>query len=145
MNVDIKTKNISLNQSLRNFCERVIGELEKYGNIFELESANGMRTTVGGWMEIGKTTRHHRKGPYFRAECQIFLPGKTLRAEAEARYLREAVTQVKDEMQRQMKQYKNKTFAQQKRGKREIKKNLNLAPSARIERSKGVRIREEGL
>lgn len=100
MNIDFKTKNINLNAPLKNFCQRAISELEKFVRI--------SKTEPNGWMEIGKTTLHHRKGPYFRAECQIFLPGRSLRAEATAKYLREAITQVKDKMQRQLKKYKEK-------------------------------------
>ncbi|MBI2042152.1 MAG: ribosome-associated translation inhibitor RaiA [Candidatus Nealsonbacteria bacterium] len=100
MNIDLKTKNINLDPPLRNFCQRVIVDLEKYIRI--------SKTVPNGWMEIGKTTLHHKKGPHFRAECQIFLPGRSLRAEATARYLREAITQVKDKMQRQLKKYKEK-------------------------------------
>ena len=34
------------------------------------------------WVEIGKTTQHHQKGKVFRAECQMRLPGKSIRSTA---------------------------------------------------------------
>jgi len=144
MQIDIKTKNISLNQPLRAFCERVVGDLEKKINTIEKEE-DGMKATVKGWMEIGKTTLHHNKGPFFRAECQIFLPGKKIRAEAEAVDLRVAITEVKDETQRQLKEYKEKIIAQRRRGQRKIKKSLSLSPKAKIKRPKGARTREESI
>lgn len=144
MQIDIKTKNISLNQPLRAFCERVVGDLEKKINTIEKEE-DGMKATVKGWMEIGKTTLHHNKGPFFRAECQIFLPGKKIRAEAEAIDLRVAITEVKDETQRQLKEYKEKIIAQRRRGQRKIKKSLSLSPKAKIKRPKGARTREESI
>jgi len=144
MQIDIKTKNISLNQPLRAFCERVVGDLEKKINTIEKEE-DGMKATVKGWMEIGKTTLHHNKGPFFRAECQIFLPGKKIRAEAEAVDLRVAITEVKDEIQRQLKEYKEKIIAQRRRGQRKIKKSLSLSPKAKIKRPKGARTREESI
>ena len=144
MQIDIKTKNISLNQPLRAFCERVVGDLEKKINTIEKEE-DGMKATVKGWMEIGKTTLHHNKGPFFRAECQIFLPGKKIRAEAEAIDLRVAITEVKDEIQRQLKEYKEKIIAQRRRGQRKIKKSLSLSPKAKIKRPKGARTREESI
>ena len=137
MQIDIKTKNISLNQALRVFCEKTAGSLEKYIHLFETEAS--------GWMEIGKSTLHHRKGPFFRAECQIFLPGKKLRSESEHELLRVAIIEVKDDIQRQLKEYKNKIKAKQKRGQRQLKKSLNLSPQARIKRNKGARVREEGI
>ncbi len=145
MQIDIKTKNISLNQPLRTFCERVVGDLEKLVNLVEKKESSGMKTTVNGWMEIGKTTFHHNKGPFFRAECQIFLPGKKIRAEAEAIDLRVAIIEVKDETQRQLKEYKEKTIAQRRRGQRKIKKSLSLSPKAKLKRPKGARTREEGI
>jgi ribosomal subunit interface protein len=144
MQIDIKTKNISLNQPLRTFCERVAEDLEKRVNLVEKEEG-GMKATVKGWMEIGKTTLHHNKGPFFRAECQIFLPGKKIRAEAEAVDLRVAITEVKDETQRQLKEYKEKIIAQRRRGQRKIKKSLSLSPKAKIKRPKGARTREESI
>jgi ribosomal subunit interface protein len=144
MQIDIKTKNISLNQPLRVFCERVVGDLEKKVNPIEKEE-EGMKATVKGWMEIGKTTLHHNKGPFFRAECQIFVPGKTIRAEAEAIDLRVAITEVKDETQRQLKEYKEKIIARRRRGQRKIKKSLSLSPKAKIKKPKGARTREESI
>ena len=144
MNIDIKTKNITLNQPLTVFCRKVASELEKFLNVLE-DTGSGMGATAKGWIEIGKTTLHHRKGPYFRAECQIFLPGRNIRAEAESEDLRQAVNQVRDEVQRQLKAYKEKSIARRKRGQRQIKKTLNLTTQAQVDRPRGARVREEGI
>jgi len=98
---------------------------------------------VEAWVEIGKTTLHHKKGPVFWAECQMRFPKRSLRSTARSKDLRLAITEVKDELQRQLKQYKNKLTAQTKRRARVLKKELKLAPQARFWR-KG-RIREEGV
>ena len=102
---------------------------------------------VEAWVEIGKESLHHRKGPVFWAECQMRFPRRSLRSTACSKDLRIAITEVKDELQRQLKQYKlkifTKTSALTKRRARVLKKSLRLAPQARFWR-KG-RIREEGI
>jgi ribosome-associated translation inhibitor RaiA len=57
--------------------------------------------------------------------------------------LKLAICEVKDELQRELKQYKEKLAAQTKRRARVLKKELKLAPQARF--YKKGRIREEGL
>ena len=34
-------------------------------------------------VEVGKTTQHHNKGPFFRAEINLQVPNRALRAESE--------------------------------------------------------------
>lgn len=97
--------------------EEKIGGLERVSKVFQSEKYyDGFfgkgKPRVEVWAEIEKTTRHHRKGPFFRAECQIGLPGKkSIRAEAENEDLKLAVVEIKDKLQRQLKRYKNKLRA----------------------------------
>ena len=132
MQIIIKTKGISLNQALRIFIEEKIGGLEKFG-----------KAPIRAEIEIGRTTEHHRKGKVFRAEVQLVFPGEVLRAEAERKDLRLAIVEVEDELQEQIKKYKNKNFSKIKRNQRAGKKELKLSPSAKM--PKKGRIIEEGL
>ena len=147
MKIVIKTTGIKLNKALEDFIEEKIGELEKFSKIFQQRYFNGFfgkgKPRTEAWVEIGKTTRHHQKGQVFFAECQMRFPGRSMRASSISNDLRLAIVQVKDKLQRQLKQYKNKKIVRRKRGQREIKKNFRLSPGARFYR-KG-RIREEGI
>jgi ribosome-associated translation inhibitor RaiA len=153
MKIVIKTKNLKLNQELENFIEEKIDDLEKFlpptifgGGQSEkyFDKFYGKRKSkVEAWVEIGKETRHHKKGPYFWAECQMRFPKRSLRSIARKENLKLAIAEVKDELQRQLKEYKEKLIAETKRGARVFKKDLKLLPFARFYR-KG-RIREEGL
>ncbi len=151
MKIIIKTKDIKLDQALKDFIERKINDLEKFLKIFQSEKYfNGYygkgKPRVEAWVEVGRTTSHHKKGPYFYAECQMHLPGRSLRATSDSPDLRLAICEVKDELQRQLKQYKEKMDAKTKRGQRVLKKGLKLHSDAKfgIEKIKGTRIREEG-
>ena len=148
MKINILTKNIKLTPALKDFIEEKINSLEKFSKILYSEKyfnhffGKG-KPRVEAWVEIAKTTLHHKKGPIFLAECQMRFPRRSLRSTASSKDLRLAIDEVKDELQRQLKQYRNKLTAQTKRRARVLKKELKLAPQARFYR-KG-RIREEGI
>jgi len=115
MKIIIKTKNLKLNQALKNFIEEKINSLEKFSKIFQNNYYGDFfgkgKPRVEAWVEIGKESRHHQKGPYFLAECQMRFPKKSLRSVAESEDLKQAITEVKDELQRELKQYKTKLIA----------------------------------
>lgn len=148
MKIIIKTKNIKLNQTIQDFIEEKIGSLEKFSRIFQDKNyfdhffGKG-KPRVEAWVEIGKENSHHQKGPIFWAECQMKFPKKSLRSTALAEDLKLAITEVKDELQRELKQYKEKLSSLTKRRARLLKKELRLSPQARFYRQ--GRIREEGV
>ena len=115
MKIIIKTKNLKLSQVLKNFIEEKINSLEKFSKIFQNNYYGDFlgkgKPRVEAWVEIGKESRHHQKGPYFLAECQMRFPKKSLRSVAESEDLKQAITEVKDELQRELKQYKTKLIA----------------------------------
>ncbi len=119
MKIDIKTTNVQLNEALQKYIEEKIGPLDKF--------VEGGRV----WVEIGKPSRHHRKGPEtFYAEANIQLPfkGRVIRSESSKEDLRLAIDEVKDELQRELKKYKGVREAKQRRGARMFKKMLHLSP-----------------
>lgn len=147
MKIVIKTKNIKLNSALEDFIESKINDLEKFSKIFQQqkyfnEYFGRGKPKAEAWVEIEKST-HHKKGPFFRAECQMRLPGKSLRAVARSADFKMAIVKIKDELQRQLKQYKEKLISKTKRRQRVFKKEIRLSPRARFYR-KG-RIKEEGV
>ncbi len=67
-------------------------------------------------VEVGKTTDHHREGDVYRAEINFSAGGVHLRAEATKDDLYAALDEAKDEMQRELRRYKEKEIARVKRG-----------------------------
>jgi len=148
MKIVIKTKNIELTSALEDLIEKKMNSLEKFAKIFEEEEyfdhffGRG-KPRVEAWLEIGKETRHHQKGPFYFVECQMRFPKRSLRSEAVSEDLNAAITEVKDELQRQLKQYKERIpKSLTRRRQRVLKKELKMDEGARFYR-KG-RIREEG-
>ena len=73
-------------------------------------------------VELAKTTRHHQKGDIFKAEINLTVSGKLIRAVAEEWDLRVAIDAVKDELQREIKGNKEKSESLYKKGARLFKK-----------------------
>jgi len=101
MGIDIFSKNIELNDPLRVFIEEKIGTLMKY------LKGDG----IGIRVEVSRPSKHHRSGDVFYAEANIKMGGKLIRATAENRDLHTAVTEVRDELQIQLKKLKDKKLS----------------------------------
>ncbi len=113
MKINIKTTNIRLDEALRIWTEDKMNELEKFLGGFGPGdfSKKGLKTKGEIWVEIGKTTRHHLKGDIFRAEAQIYVPNKSLRAEAIHEDLRTAIILTRDELENEIKKYRGRRIA----------------------------------
>lgn len=59
-------------------------------------------------VEVGKTTRHHKKGKVYRAEINLPAFGRMLRAEEEAENIHAAINIIKEEIERQIKKFKER-------------------------------------
>ena len=138
MRIHITTKNIELTEDIKRYIEEKIGELGKFINYpgEKVKTVEG-KSFVEVWVEVGRTTFHHKKGQVFRAEAQLYLPGESLRAESESEDLRTSITEIKDELQRELKKYRGKAEAVGKRKRRFLKKLINLSPLAHFVREAG--------
>jgi len=98
MQIDIKGTNMELTEAIKDYINEKIGSLDKFfDQILEAR------------VEVGITNKHHQKGNIFRAEVNLEVPQKQIiRAEAEREDLYMAINEVKDELQGQLKKYKEK-------------------------------------
>lgn len=99
MQIDIEATNLELTAPLRAYVEEKIGKLEKFLGPFK---GSDLRVRV----EVGRTSKHHRQGNVYRAEANLYLPGKMLRAETKAEDVRMAVNEVRNTLQREIRKYK---------------------------------------
>ncbi len=136
LKLDISAKDFEMRPDVRSYIEEKIGSLDKF-----IENTD--QFAMRGWVEIGRTTKHHQSGDIFRVEAQIQLPGWSRRAEAVGDDIFLAIDKAKDELQAELKKCKEKEIARDKRGARIIKKRFHISALARFWR-KG-RIREEGV
>ncbi|MEA3249549.1 MAG: ribosome-associated translation inhibitor RaiA [Patescibacteria group bacterium] len=99
MNFDIKTKDIELTDAIFVAVEEKMSKLDAMLERF------GESVTVE--VEVGKTTQHHAKGPFFRAEVHVRLPNKPVYAHAENEDMYMAVREARDKAKRQILDYKD--------------------------------------
>ena len=98
MKIDISYKNISSDVPLEKFVEEKIGGLD---NVI------GNDKSVAR-VEIGLPSKHHRSGKIFYAEVNLKMGGVLLRATCQHEDLRNAIVDVKNELQVQIKKLKDK-------------------------------------
>ena len=115
MRVSLKGTNLQLLESTREYVDRkIVLAAEKLlvrdGDVLSLE------------IEVGKTTRHHKTGPYFRAEANLSVGKTMLRAEALGETLNEAIDLVEGELTREIKKFKERKRALMLKGARSLKK-----------------------
>ncbi|MDE1970430.1 MAG: ribosome-associated translation inhibitor RaiA [Patescibacteria group bacterium] len=115
MKITVSAKNIELTSRVTEYIEDKINGLSRLVRVHDEQGA------ADAYVEVKKTTRHHRKGDVFCAEVHLNLPGTTLLAASEDVDIFAAIDEIKDELARQIKAYKGKRAAQFKKGMQEMK------------------------
>lgn len=116
MEIKIRTKNLQLTSHLKNYIRKKLEKVEKF-----LVKVTKKGTTEME-IEVEKITRGQNKGDVHRVEAQIFGPGISIRAEDTSTTPKEAVSEVKYELERQLKEHKDKKTTLQRKGARKVKK-----------------------
>ena len=132
MRIIIKATKIKLSAALYDYIEEKINGLEKF-------LKNIDKDVIEARVEIGKPSQHHQKGDVYYAEVNIRLPKKVLRAEAEEWDLRVAIDTVRNELEQEIKKYKQKQMVKDRRKAISFKKAKALSPLARSRPPKQIR------
>lgn len=115
MKINLKTKNFSLTPSIKNYLEQKLNYLDKFLIFDDSTFVN---------VELSKVTKHHRKGNVFKAEINLNVPGRLIRAAAEEWDLRVAIDRARDNLRREIRNNKEKNASFYKKGARMLKKFL---------------------
>ncbi len=100
MKITLKATQLDLTPSIKTYIEKKIGSLSRLLVPFEREGE------CMAEVEIGRTTHHHHKGEIFRAEVNLHLPGKSLRAEYVATDVRTAIDRVRNILRFEITKYR---------------------------------------
>jgi ribosomal subunit interface protein len=125
MNISIKGKNLELNQKLKDYVEERIGQ-----TLDKLLSQE--KTPLGAEIELSRLNWHHRKGKVFEAEINLILHGHMLVLRADGFTIEEAIDQLKNEIEREIKKHKGKEMTVDRKKQRLFKRILSLSPLARF-------------
>lgn len=118
MNIAIKTTGHELTSETRSLLE------EKFAVLERLTSENVAPAQLA--CEIEQSIAVERAGAKYRAEGNLSIDGKVLRAEAEGVTLEEAVDQVRDDLVRQLKDGRGRRRDLVRRGGAALKRMLRL-------------------
>jgi putative sigma-54 modulation protein len=118
MNLNIKTTNISLTPAIRDYFEKKLMSLDK---LVDFD-----RDNVLVQAELGKTSQHHHKGDFFRAEVNLRVSGHNYRAVVEKEDLYAAIDEVKDILTEEVKHGKQKRTSLVRRGAQKVKNMLRF-------------------
>lgn len=97
MNISLKWNNVELTSKQKEYITDKIESLSKFfDNITQAR------------IDVGMTSTHHQKGKIYYAHVNLSVPGKTLRVEENEPTIEKAIDKAKDDLQRQLKDYKAK-------------------------------------
>ena len=114
MNTNIKATNMELTDAISDYVNKRLSSIEKFVK-------DGK---VNAYIEVGKTTNHHKQGDIYRAEFNIDISGTKFYTFSEKEDLYKAIDDVKEEIVRQIKSDKDRKKTLFKRGATSVKKML---------------------
>jgi len=100
MNIQIKTTNIELTSAISEYVHKKFESLSKL--------LKGEPESILCYVDIGRTTRHHKQGDIFRADVNMTVKGKHIYASSEKTDLYTAIDDVKKEVMSELKTVKEK-------------------------------------
>jgi putative sigma-54 modulation protein len=113
MQIKIKGTNIELTPAITDYVNKRVESLNKFVDSHD--------ESVLAYVEVGKTTHHHKNGDFFRAEINLHIRGKDLYAASEQADLYAAIDDVKEEMARELKSAREKKITLVRRGGAKLK------------------------
>jgi len=128
MSTNIKATNIELTDAIKDYVNKNLLGLDR----FITDPKEDLIIQV----EVGKTTRHHKSGDYFRAEFNVDISGKKFYVSAKKDNLYGAIDEAKEALFRKIDYSKNKERTLLRRGAKSIKKMIRVLSHRNPETSK---------
>jgi len=124
MNITFQATNLSLTDDLRTYVEQKLADCLR-----PLQDMNLDPVSVD--VELERTTFRHpherEDQRRFRAEANVTVPGRLIRAEGSADDLRQAIVQMKHVLTRDLRRWHERVIAKSRQGAREAKALLSEA------------------
>jgi ribosomal subunit interface protein len=100
MKILIKFTNLDSTPAIKKYAETKVGSVAKFLKRIDEEGA------IKAQVELARRSFHHKKGDVFKAEVNLHLPGKMLRAVERDWDIRVAIDKMKAKLQAEVKKYK---------------------------------------
>ena len=115
INTNIKATNMDLTSAISDYVGKRLDSIHKF-------IKEGNKVII--YVEVGKTTNHHKQGDVYRAEFNVEISGNKYYAFSEKEDLYVAIDDAKGEIVRQITSNKDKKQTLFKRGAKSVKKML---------------------
>jgi putative sigma-54 modulation protein len=115
MTTNIKATNMELTSAISDYVNKKIISIDKL--VDEYKDSNI-------YVEIGKTTNHHKQGDYFKAEFDVTIDGEKFFAASEKSDMYKAIDDAKDQVVKRIKNNKKRKSTLFKRGAMSVKKMI---------------------
>ncbi|NVN96919.1 ribosome-associated translation inhibitor RaiA [Candidatus Nomurabacteria bacterium] len=115
MTTNIKATNMELTGAITDYVNKKIESLNKFIPF-------GEEAII--YIEVGKTTKHHKQGDYFKAEFDVSINGEKFFTDSEKSDLYKAIDDAKDEVIKKIKNSKKRKNTLYKRGATSVKKMM---------------------
>jgi ribosomal subunit interface protein len=112
---NIKATNIELTDELRAHIEKKLDAAEKFTQSQTIERI---------YVDVGRSTNHHKQGEVFKADFDIVIDGEKFHSFAESEDIYAAVDEASSELIRQVTERKDHKISVFRRGARSVKKML---------------------
>jgi ribosomal subunit interface protein len=112
MKINIQKTTDLITPALEAYIEEKLAPLAKFVKQFDATGEAAI------WLEISRTTKHHKKGEVYLAAADLRLPKKILRAEEYAEDIRVAIDRARDTLRLEIEKYKTKLLESRKDGAR---------------------------
>ncbi len=119
MTINLIGKNFELTEPIKDHIIKRINNLEKLLSSIEEEGGE-----VFASFEVGKSTRHHKQGEVFHADCLITIDGKKFYAESDKEDLYQTIDEIKEVLFREIMKHKDREQTLFRRGAKSIKKMM---------------------
>lgn len=115
MNINIKATNMELTVPVSGYINNSLSKIKKF---------IGNKDEIIIFVEVAKTTNHHKQGDVFKAEFNLEVSGTKFYVLSEKEDLYKAIDQAKHDMIRQIKGSKERKKTLFKRGSISVKKMI---------------------
>jgi|ETNmetMinimDraft_26_1059896.scaffolds.fasta_scaffold109567_2 putative sigma-54 modulation protein len=95
MKYELKSKDMEMTDAIRDHLDKSVSKLDKFYN-----------NITNAHFDVGMISHHHHKGKIFRAEGNLNVPGKLLRAESTNEDLYHAIDEMVSKLKRELITYK---------------------------------------
>lgn len=111
MNITVQGIQLEVTEAIRAYAEKKFGLLTSHLKRFETSAS-----PLALFIELVRTTRHHKRGDVYAVNATVRVPGKTLRTEAHDADLHAAIDRAKDALKFDIGKLKERRVAATRRG-----------------------------